>query len=172
MYKNNKEEIDDIPFTSKVPITEKVVKWELMKRDVPDENIKSQEKVKNCPFVRNHEHKADFMIISMKGEKLYIEVKGQMTYFEVNKLRFLLERHEEKFYVLQLTEIDWINDVSNDINLSTAEKSKSIYEQQFLELLEFYKGDKTSSEMNELSKQRLDYFVNARAKDIENWENS
>lgn len=170
MYTDNKEEIDDIPFTSKVPITEKIVKWELLKNNVPEDKIESQAKVNSCPFTKSKVHKADFLIISENGERLYIEVKGQMTYSEVNKLRFLLEKNSNCFYILQLTEIDWIEEVSSNANLSDAEKSKKSYEQQFLELSDFYKGTKTAEEMNKLSIERLKYFIKVREKDVEKWE--
>lgn len=126
IYKNNREEIDDIPFTSAVPITEKVVRWELIKRGIPDDNLEIQPQVQGCPFTKPQTHKADFLLKSSKGEKLYIEVKGQMTYYEVNKLRFLLENNTNKFYILQLTEMDWIKNISENQELSNAEKRRRV----------------------------------------------
>lgn len=65
-------------------------------------------KIDGIPFNKGGQHEVDFRLVSSKGEELFVEVKGEMTLLEINKLQYLLNETSYNFYVLQLTEIDWI----------------------------------------------------------------
>ena len=171
MYKNNNQEINEINFSDRTPLTERVVRWYLATKGVEDTKLESQVDVQGCYFIKNdnHIHKADLRLTSKNNKELYIEVKGQMTYTEVNKLRFLLEHSEKDFYILQLTEPDWIVDNGSDSIISKVEMSKNAFEKQFKELLEFYEGKIEAQEMSQISKERLNQFIANRNKEYQSW---
>lgn len=171
MYKNNNQEINEINFSDRTPLTERVVRWYLATKGVEDTKLESQVDVQGCYFIKNdnHIHKADLRLTSKKNEVLYIEVKGQMTYLEVNKLRFLLEQSGKKFYILQLTELDWVEDNDCNVDVSRKEKSREAFEKQFEELLEFYEGKIKAKKMVRISKRRLKQFLANRKKEYQSW---
>lgn len=92
-----------------------------------------------------------------------------MTYLEVNKLRFLLEQSGKKFYILQLTELDWVEDNDCNVDVSRKEKSREAFEKQFEELLEFYEGKIKAKKMVRISKRRLKQFLANRKKEYQSW---
>ena len=122
----------------------------LKEQEVPDDNIEHHPKIENCPFNKDGIHYADYLLKSEKGEDLYIEIKGQMTYLEVNKLKFLHQYSSKSIYILQLTEIDWISEYHPCGCLSKMQKSKSDFDFQLRELLEFYHGRKTAKQMSKI----------------------
>ena len=170
MYKENKDVIDEMLFDGRTPITEKVIRYYLKEQGVLDENIEHQPEIGNCPFNKNGVHNADYLLKSEKGEELYIEIKGQMTYSEVNKLKFLHQYSSKSIYILQLTEIDWIEEYLPDSNQSKMQKSKSDFDIQLGELMKFYHGQKTAKQMATISKRRLKKFLKIRKQDINRWQ--
>lgn len=91
-------------------------------------------------FNKSKKHEVDLVLKDHTGEKLYVVIKGLMTYLEVNKLRYLLNQ-PDYFYILQLTEIDWIRPFNKDKE-KEFEKSKKDFEKQIKELVEFVKNEK------------------------------
>ena len=170
MYKIHIKDILKIHFSARTPITEKVVRWYLATNGVDLNHLRSLKKINDCPFNENNKHKVDFMLTNnARDEELYIEVKGQMTYTEVNKLRFLLEYSGKNFYILQLTEHDWIVDNRPNAKKSKTKMSKNAFEKQFKELLEFYEGKIEAQEMSQISKERLNQFIANRNKEYQSW---
>ncbi|MCQ2132002.1 MAG: hypothetical protein MJY90_01555 [Bacteroidaceae bacterium] len=148
-------DLDDSLFEGISPITEKVVKMYLLKNGVRAQDIEHNVPIEDCPFNVSNRHNVDFKLTSKGNETLYIEVKGQMTYSEVNKLLFLLKYTNKHFYILQLTEYDWIEPYNQTHHGTKEAKSKQDFERQFEELLSFYKREKTAKQMASLSKKRL-----------------
>lgn len=130
--------------------------------------------IDNVPFTKSKKHKVDVMLTSRKNrnKKLYVEIKGQMTYLEVNKLKYLLNETGKDFYILQLTELDWINPYTGQSAKDAFEKSKKDFETQVQELVNFVKGDVTCGELSESSKKRLQDYIDYRANDVERWRES
>ncbi len=171
MYKIHIREINEINFSDRTPFTERVVRWYLATNGVDETKLESPADVEGCYFIKkdNHIHKADLKLTSINNDELYIEVKGQMTYTEVNKLRFLLEHSGKFFYILQLTEPDWIVDNSSNAKTSITEMSKNAFEEQFKELLEFYEGKISAKKMARISKERLNQFITNRENEYQSW---
>lgn len=149
--------------------TERAICYALVENGIKyEEEFELHIKIDNIPFNKTKVHEVDIVLKSHNGEKLYVEVKGQMTYIEVNKLRYLLESDYD-FYILQLTEIDWMGPYKGETSKDFFEKSKKDFEDQISELVSFIKGDKSGKELSQLSKQRLDNFIAYRDKDLETW---
>jgi hypothetical protein len=98
-----------------------------------------------------------------------VEIKGQMTYLEVNKLRYLLGLRRN-FYILQLTEIDWMEPYCMSIHGSKFQKSKKDFENQIEELVKFVNGQISGKELTKRSIKRLKDYVEYRSHDIERWK--
>lgn len=128
--------------------------------------------IDNIPFTKSKKHKVDLMLTSRIDEsKLYVEIKGMMTYWEVNKLKFLLTETGKDFYILQLTELDWIKPYRGKSAKAAFNKSKKDFETQVNELVDFVNGSKTGEELAELSKTRLQEYLEYRNNDLDNWRN-
>ena len=117
----------------------------------------------------NHIHEVDLKLISIKGEELFVEVKGEMTLLETNKLRYLFNETSLNFYLIQLTDIDWIEPYSKEKYQKKSIKSKQDFDTQIFELVSFIKGEITGEEMSARSKKRLEDYIEFRAKDLETW---
>ena len=105
--------------------------------------------------MRGKKHDVDLVLTSRNGDRLYVEIKGQMTYLEVNKLKYLLGLRRN-FYILQLTEIDWIQPYDANGNISKFQKSKDDFHTQINELVAFVNGRETGEYLKQKSKERLD----------------
>lgn len=129
--------------------------------------------IDDIPFTRGKKHKVDIMLTSRKdGSKMYVEIKGMMTYLEVNKLRYLLSETGKDFYILQLTELDWISPYTGQSARDAFEKSKSDFETQVQELVGFVEGRLKGKTLSTRSQKRLKDFIKYRNKDLQKWKNS
>ena len=110
--------------------TEKAICYVLDKLGLKlEEDFKFFTEIDNTPFTKSNKHKVDVMLTSRKdGSKLYVEIKGMMTYIEVNKLQFLLNETGKNFYILQLTELDWIKPYKGRSAKAAFQKSKSDFD--------------------------------------------
>lgn len=155
---------------SKGPITERAIWYALEERDVKHgQNFIMHEKIDNIAFNKRKKHEVDLVLTSRNGEKLFVEIKGEMTYLEVNKLQYLLglRRH---FYILQLTEIDWIEPYDENVYGSKYQKSKKDFYDQIDELVKFVNGEETGEHLKQKSIERLEKWINYRSNDIERWK--
>lgn len=151
------------------PITEKAVCYALCEKGLKyGKDFSAHEKIDNVAFNKRGKHDVDLVLTSRNGDKLYVEVKGQMTFLEVNKLKYLLGL-DYNFYILQLTELDWITPYVKAEHKSEFKKSKSDFELQIGELVKFVKGELTGEELSKESLKRLNDFVDCRSHDLENW---
>lgn len=153
------------------PITERAICYALEEKGVNyRQAFRLHEPINNIAFNKSKKHVVDLVLTSQNGEKLYVEVKGQMTYLEVNKLRYLLglRRH---FYILQLTEIDWIESYNKDKHGSKIQKFKHDFEMQIQELVDFVNGSVKGKELSIRSINRLDEYIAYRSKDLDKWRN-
>lgn len=169
-----KEHHDEYPQfdNPKNPITERAICYALEAKGVRyNQDFYLHEKVDNIAFNKGKKHEVDLVLTSHGGKKLYVEVKGHMTYIEVNKLLYLLglRRH---FYILQLTEMDWIEPYNKETHGSKFQKSKNDFELQIQELVDFVNDLKTGKELSQLSRQRLENFIEYREGDLERWSTS
>lgn len=134
-------------------------------------DFKFFEEIDNIPFTKSKKHNVDLMLTSRKdASKLYVEIKGMMTYLEVNKLEFLLKESGKDFYILQLTELDWITPYRGKTARAASIKSRSDFEIQVKELVDFVNGSLSGEELSYISKQRLENFIDYRSKDIKRWK--
>ena len=92
-----------------------------------------------------------------------------MTLLETNKLRYLFNETSLNFYLIQLTDIDWIEPYSKEKYQKKSIKSKQDFDTQIFELVSFIKGEITGEEMSARSKKRLEDYIEFRAKDLETW---
>lgn len=168
-----KEHHDEYPQFDKYSryLTERSICYALENKGIKFEvDFELHKTIDDVPFNKTKKHEVDFVLKSCNGENLYVEVKGQMTYTEVNKLRYLLES-EYDFYILQLTEIDWMSPYKDETSKDLFEKSKKDFEDQINELVSYVKGEISGKEMNQKSKTRLDDYIAYRGKDLETWRN-
>ena len=164
-----KENLDEYPQLNLGYFTEKAIYMALSKKGLEHKrDFEFHIKINNVPFNKNKKHEVDLVLTSQNGDRLYVEIKGQMTYLEVNKLKFLLERSEH-FYILQLTEIDWIRPFNKEKE-KEFEKSKNDFEKQINELVMFVNNKKTGEELSEISKKRLERYIKYRSKDLDRWK--
>ena len=135
------------------------------------EDFEFFKEIDNITFTNSKKHKVDVMLTSRKdrNKKLYVEIKGQMTYLEVNKLKYLLNETGKDFFILQLTDLDWMNPYTGQSAKDAFEKSKKDFETQVQELVDFVKGEVTCSELSERSKKRLQDYIDYRDNDLERW---
>ena len=159
MFKSNPDKYN-IENIENLNITEKVVYVKLL--EICSENIEIHPIVKDCPFNKSRRHEVDFLIKSKSKEELYIEVKGQMTYSEVNKLKYLIKNTDKSFYILQLTESDWIE----------GKNGKDTFEIQFAELSSFYNDKYSPKKMQQISWRRLSNFVKNKKQEYKKWCNT
>lgn len=91
-----------------------------------------------------------------------------MTLFAVNTLRYSLSYNDEQdFYILQMTDEDWIEGCSEHMVLK--QKIDQNIRLQFDEINKFVNDEITPEEMQELSIKRLNAFQELRKKDFERW---
>ena len=101
-----------------------------------------------------------------------MEIKGEMTYLEVNKLRYLLDHTPYNFYILQLTEIDWIKPFERSKFKRKILKSKDDFETQIDELIGFVEGTFSAEQLTKSSRKRLMSYIKYRGKDLKRWRES
>ena len=168
-----KEHHEEYPYFEFVKhLTERTICYALESKGIKNNrDFKLHQKIGDIPFNKKRKHEVDIVLISHNGSKLYVEIKGQMTYIEVNKLRYLhLPEVPYNFYILQLTEIDWIEPYDNAKHKSMPRKSRSDFEKQIGELVAFVNGTITGEELAERSKKRLADFIEYRENDLEIWK--
>lgn len=155
---------------TKQPKTEREFEEFLIQlREKVNVDYEKQKPIDGCPFARRGKHKVDFVLTTAESSTLYVEVKGWMSYRSVNELKYLLEYSGQDFYILQVTNEDWMG-------LCLPQKYKSIQKKieenkkvQYQEIEEFLRGELTSSEMSNRSKKRLAAFRRVRARDLPRW---
>lgn len=153
------------------PKTEKAVCYVLEKRGlIENEQFEKQKPITNISFCKSKRHKVDLILKNDLGDKLYVEIKGEMTYLEVNKLRYLLNATSYNFYILQLTEIDWIKPFEKSSFKRKSLKSKSDFEKQISELLDFVNGNISGEELAVRSRKRLNSYIRYRGSDMKRWK--
>ena len=130
--------------------------------------FKWQEPIEDCPFVKRGKHKVDFYL---KDPELYIEVKGWMSYASVNELEYLLRYSGKDFYILQVTNEDWMGMYEKTKHKSVAKKIAQNEKFQLDEITKFVKGELKAQELVELSLKRLEEFKELRTGDIQRWLN-
>lgn len=131
--------------------------------------FKWQEPIERCPFVKRGKHKVDFYL---KDPELYIEVKGWMSYASVNELEYLLRHSGKNFYILQVTNEDWMEMYEEKKHKSIAKKIAQNEKLQLEEIAKFVNGELKAQEMVELSLKRLEEFKVLRSGDIQRWLNA
>ncbi len=155
---------------SSSPKTEKAVCYYLGKKGLKEnEQFEKQKYIYNIPFCKRNKHRVDLIFTNNLGEKLYVEIKGEMTYLEVNKLRYLLDETSYNFYILQLTEIDWIKPFEKSCCKRKFLKSKKDFEKQIGELIDFVNGNISGEELAKKSRKRLNSYIRYRGSDIKRW---
>ena len=130
---------------------------------------KAQVEILDCPFTARWKHKVDFVIENNNGEQLYVEVKGWMSYSSVNELKYLLEYSGYNFYILQVTNEDWMGLYEKMKHKSVSKKIEANRKAQYEEIKDFINGTKTAQNMVDISRQRLEEFVKVREGDLERW---
>lgn len=119
-----------------------------------------------CPFVKKGKHKVDF---HLQDPELYIEVKGWMSYASVNELEWLLKYTGKPFYLLQVTNEDWLDAYDRSKHKSIAKKIAENERIQYDEIKRFVIGEVDANEMAKRSVERIEAFKQLRAGDIERW---
>lgn len=119
-----------------------------------------------CPFVKKGKHKVDF---HLQDPELYIEVKGWMSYASVNELEWLLKYTGKPFYLLQVTNEDWLDAYDKSKYKSIAKKIAENERIQYDELQQFAAGKLSAKEMAKRSMDRIEAFKKLRAGDIKRW---
>ena len=122
--------------------------------------------IEGCPFVKKGKHKVDF---HLQDPELYIEVKGWMSYASVNELEWLLKHTDKPFYVLQVTNEDWIEAYDKLKYKSIAKKIAENERIQYDEIKRFVFGELDAKEMARRSVERIEAFKQLRAGDVERW---
>lgn len=132
--------------------------------------VETQVEIQDCPFVAHWKHKVDFVVENNRGERLYVEVKGWMSYTSVNELRYLLECSGENFYILQVTNEDWMGLYEKVKYGSVKNKIQTNKMAQYDEVNGFVNGRISAQEMRRVSLDRLKAFVNVRNGDLNRWK--
>lgn len=119
--------------------------------------------IDNVPFNKSKTYKADFYL---PKKDLFIEIKGFMTLYAVNKLIYLLEKRlPNNFCILQMTEEEWIKEISEDKNLKSASgKLQKSIQQQFSEIKTL-----DSKKLHDLSQKRLKEYIATRKAELDFW---
>lgn len=153
--------------------TEKSICYALLEKGLKmDEDFIFHVEIDGVPFNKNSKHEVDLKLKSHKGDELFVEIKGMMTYLEVNKLKYLMTVTNKNFYVLQLTELDWIEPYRGQSAKDAFEKSKKDFEMQIHELVSFVNGTLSGRTLTNRSKKRLAGFISCRKKDLTVWKNN
>jgi hypothetical protein len=105
---------------------------------------KCQYKIFDVPFTQRHYHLVDFYL---PDYDLYIEVKGFMTLYQINILKYFLKYRKEKFYILQVTDEDWINPYIKSKYGSLKNKFLLNKEIQYKEVLKLKRKKITTKEL-------------------------
>lgn len=132
-------------------------------------DYEKQKPMEGCPFVRRGKHKIDFVLTSADSSTLYVEVKGWMSCSSVNELEYLLNYSGQDFYILQVTNADWMGLYLPKKHESIRKKVEENTKEQYKEIKEFLQGKLSSAEMSMRSKKRLADFRRVRAGDISRW---
>lgn len=132
-------------------------------------DYEKQKTIDGCPFVRRGKHKVDFVLTTAESSTLYVEVKGWMSYRSVNELKYLLEYSGKNFYILQVTNEDWMGLHLPKVHGRVAAKIQKNRDRQYQEIKEFFQGELSASEMSNRSKKRLADFKCVREGDILRW---
>lgn len=169
--KIEKERLKKNPqFDSSSPKTEKAVCYYLKKKGlIENEQFEKQKYVYNILFCKSKRHKVDLILKNNLEDKLCVEIKGEMTYLEVNKLRYLLDESPYSFYILQLTEIDWIKPFDKSRFKRKSLKSKADFEKQIGELIDFVNGNISGRELEARARKRLNRYIRYRRNDLKRW---
>ena len=130
----------------------------------------TQVEISDCPFTAHWKHKVDFVLTNVNRELLYVEVKGWMSYTAVNELRYLMQCSKHDFYILQVTNEDWMGLYEKGIHKRTKRKLDDNTHAQYEEIRDFINGQKTARQMADISRKRLEEFVKVRAGDLERWQ--
>lgn len=132
----------------------------------PNEDFVYNKGIGDCPFNKSYNYRTDFYI---KKYKLCIEVKGDLTYFEVNKQMWLHDyRKDYNFYLLVLTNEDWINRCPIDGREKDTYIERAI-DVQLEELKDFINGSLKLERLVEKSWQRLSQYIKTRGEDLDVW---
>lgn len=129
----------------------------------------AQYKIFDIPFTQRHYHLVDFYL---PDYDLYIEVKGFMTLFQINVLKYLLKYRKEHFYILQVTEEDWIKPYNKSLHNSLRNKLELNRDMQYKEIIKLKKGNIDINSLQKVSLKRLKDYIKYRKKDINTWVNS
>jgi hypothetical protein len=117
--------------------------------------------INDIPFTKRKTHLVDFYL---PEKDLYIEIKGFMTLYQINVLKYLHHHTEKSFYILQMTEEDWIDPYNNEKHKSITNKINMNVEKQFNEIKTL-----NNNQLSYLSISRLDNYIKYRNNDINRW---
>lgn len=112
--------------------------------------------IDNVPFTASHKHAVDFYLPEYD---LCVEVKGFMTHCATTILNYLLESYPKNFYILQVTEEDWIEPYDPSKHPSKASKLRSNVANQYSEILEMKAGKVAPAELQQRSISRLSDYI-------------
>ena len=112
----------------------------------------TQTEVSDCPFADTGNYKVDYYL---PDYNLYLEVSGVMTMHQVNMLIYLHELEDMNFYLLQMTDENWIRPFDKDNDKSIQKKIEENTEIQLNELLAMKKGEITAHKISRFSYYRL-----------------
>ena len=93
-----------------------------------------------------------------------------MSYSSVNELQYLLRYSGHKFYILQVTNEDWMGLYEKGKHGNKTKKIDANREAQYEEIKDFINGKKTAQAMADISMRRLKEFVKVRMGDLERWK--
>ena len=129
---------------------------------IRDKDYLIQYEIPNCPFNNNDCFACDFYF---PERKLYVEVKGIMSLYTCSQLLFLSRKQDINFYILQLSNEDWMN--SEIIKAGNNCTIKNIREAQFRE---FFDESETGASLAAKSRRRLSEYLYLRITDVYRWE--
>lgn len=121
-----------------------------------------QYKIDNIPFNRNKTHMVDFYL---PKQDIYVEIKGFMTIQAVNILKYLLYIDTRKFYILQMTEEDWIEEYNKEIHKSVKNKILNNIQLQFEEII-----SNENTFLQNISIDRLENYIKVCNNKLEDWK--
>ncbi len=119
-------------------------------------NYVYQYMIENVPFTSSHKHAVDFYL---PDYDLHIEVKGFMTHCATTILSYLLESYPKNFYILQVTEEDWMEPYDSTKHRTKAAKLRSNVANQYAEILAMTKGEIAPDELQQRSIARLSDYI-------------
>lgn len=113
----------------------------------------------NVKFNKSNKYKTDFTIYNKdKSDKIYIEIKGFMTLEVIYKLKHIYKLNEINFYILQMTESDWLHIKTNEA-----------IQIQFNLLKDFYNKKIDSKYLNDISKDLLNKYILYKEETYNKW---